>query len=194
MGPVPDYMLWLTAWCFPGTPNSGNGCISASLTLLPALGTFFLLLGCPVHPPYESFCLIVSCSVLLSLGGMLLPRCLRLALPSVLIGETPPRRGRRAPPRQPRPPATLRSAAAPAQSPEPAREVGGSGCGRRVPGHLLPPLPRADRSRERTHPSSCAPRRAGPSGTRRSEQTPVPPSPQNPGRCSPWESSRRRSK
>lgn len=89
------------------------------------------------------------------------PHCLRLALPSVLIGETPPRRGWKAQPEQPRPPAPPPSRAAPAQSPEAARAVGSprvSDCGRRAPRHLPPPSPqRAESSRARTHPA-CAPR------------------------------------
>lgn len=109
------------------------------------------------------------------------PRCLRLALPSVLIGETPPRRGWRAPPRQPRPPA--RFGAQLPQCTAPSRPGPPRGLVLREEGARPPavPPPRADHSREWTHPSSCAPRRAGPSGTRRSEQTPVPLGPQNQG-------------
>lgn len=45
-----------------------------SLTLLPAPGTLFLLLGCLVQLWYEGFCLVLLnlfCPVWLSLGGLL---------------------------------------------------------------------------------------------------------------------------
>jgi hypothetical protein len=51
--------------CYCGTLNSESACV---LTLWPAPGTLFLLLGCLVQPRYEGlfFCLIVSCFVMFS--------------------------------------------------------------------------------------------------------------------------------
>ena len=47
-----EYMLWLLAWCFPRTLTVEVG---ISLTLLPALGTVFLLLSYLVQYLYEEF-------------------------------------------------------------------------------------------------------------------------------------------
>jgi hypothetical protein len=56
--PVSENMLWLLAWCFVGllTPSVGD---DGSLTLLPAFGILFLLLGCLVQPRNNSFCLFL---------------------------------------------------------------------------------------------------------------------------------------
>ena len=47
--------LLLFVWWFCGTPNSGSG---VSLSLGPAFGTLFLLLGCLDKCWYEGLCLI----------------------------------------------------------------------------------------------------------------------------------------
>ena len=46
---------------------SGSWGEGVSLTLLPALGTLFSLLGCPIQHRYKSLCLVSSCLVLCSL-------------------------------------------------------------------------------------------------------------------------------
>lgn len=57
MGPAWVYtMLWLLRWCFCGSPNSGSGCVSDSLSSLEVL---FLPFGCLIQPQYESFHLIL---------------------------------------------------------------------------------------------------------------------------------------
>lgn len=55
------YMVWLLAWCFVAHLTVEA---SESLTILPALYTHFLLLGCHVQPQYEGFCLILLHHVL----------------------------------------------------------------------------------------------------------------------------------
>ena len=55
------YMLWLLAWCFCGLLTVGMG---VSLTLLPALGTLFLFLGCFFQPGYGGLCLVLLYLVL----------------------------------------------------------------------------------------------------------------------------------
>ena len=49
-------VLWLIAWWFCGTSNSGSG---LSPTLFPALETVFFLLGCLVQPQYDDFWLVL---------------------------------------------------------------------------------------------------------------------------------------
>lgn len=49
------------AGCSSETPNRGGGV--GSLTLLLALGTFFLLLGSLMQPRCEGLCLVLLCLV-----------------------------------------------------------------------------------------------------------------------------------
>lgn len=56
-----EYMLWPLACCFWGLLLMRVG---MSLTILSSHDTIFLLLDFLVHPPYEGFCLVLSCPVL----------------------------------------------------------------------------------------------------------------------------------
>ncbi|KAL1774078.1 hypothetical protein HispidOSU_004002 [Sigmodon hispidus] len=118
------------------------------------------------------------------------PHCHSPALPSVLIGETPPRRGWRAPPEQPRPPAPPRSPETSAQSSKTAGAVGGprvSCCGKREPRHLPPLHLPARQERPGADTSRVRPAEPGPSGAPALRADTCPSRPLNPGYCSRWQ-------
>ena len=50
------YTLWCQLGVFVGLRKVEAG---VTLTPLPALGILFLLVGCPVQPPHESYCLVL---------------------------------------------------------------------------------------------------------------------------------------